>query len=70
MTTYGATAEHRLAMAQLVIDKHIQTDAGGRCTQCGEVEPCSSRQAAHLAFETYGGLPRRRQGAAAPWFDR
>jgi hypothetical protein len=71
MSIYRTGEIHnRLTVAQMVIDKHVAADAGGRCLTCGEVEPCEARRAAHLVFTTYGRLPHRRVGAAMPWFLR
>ncbi len=66
----SALGEHKKVAAQLVIDRHLKTDAGGRCVKCQQPEPCPSRVAAHRTFEMFGGLPRRHPGAAQPWFDR
>ncbi|BCJ70690.1 hypothetical protein CS0771_02340 [Catellatospora sp. IY07-71] len=52
--------------AQAVIDRHLRSDHGGRCVGCGELEPCSQRELAHVALLGHGQLPRRRPLAALP----
>lgn len=53
--------------AQLVIEAHLNSDAGGRCTGCGEIEPCPQRNLAHAALLGHGLLPQRRRAGPSPW---
>lgn len=46
--------------AQSLIDRHVDTNPGGRCRGCGEMAPCPSRHIAHTAFRALGALPHRR----------
>ena len=44
-----------------VIARHLRSDAGGRCLECAELEPCRARNTAHAAlFGHDRQLPRRR----------
>lgn len=46
---------------------HTMGTPAGRCVQCGEMEPCSTRTAAHLVLWLAGRqLPRRIPGNSGP----
>lgn len=45
--------------AQQLIDQHLLSDAGGRCTACGGQEPCFPRSLARTVLLANGRLPRR-----------
>jgi hypothetical protein len=51
-----------LGQVQAELYEHLFVDAGGRCTGCGELEPCRRRYELHQALLRYGCLPRRVPG--------
>lgn len=58
----AASALDALNQAQTELYEHLLADAGGRCTGCGELEPCRRRNALTITILGYGSLPRRRPG--------
>ncbi|MEV4693143.1 hypothetical protein ACGFIP_04525 [Micromonospora zamorensis] len=57
----NGSALHGVEAAHSVIAAHLRCDRGGRCLACGELEPCSQRNTAHVAlFGHDRQLPRRR----------
>lgn len=62
----SAVAIEQLATAQAVVDRHVATDAAGRCSGCGQMPPCDSLCAAERVFAAYGQLPVRRPGLTLP----
>lgn len=58
-TYLAAHVRDQLRQAQRIIELHLG-GSSGRCTACGQVEPCPSRTAATTTFDRYGLLPRRR----------
>jgi hypothetical protein len=58
----AASAVEALEQAQAELYEHLLADAGGRCTSCGEREPCSRRNALNATILDYGQLPKRRPG--------
>lgn len=59
-STEGTRRAHT---AQTAIDSHLVADAAGRCTACGEPEPCSTRRRAYEELFGVGALPQRRPNA-------
>jgi len=56
----NGTALQGAEAARCVIAAHLRSDRGGRCLACGELEPCSQRNTAHVAlFGHDRQLPRR-----------
>ncbi|MFI7209502.1 hypothetical protein [Micromonospora aurantiaca (nom. illeg.)] len=56
----NGTALQSVEAAHRVIAAHLRSDRGGRCLACGELEPCSQRNTAHVAlFGHDRQLPRR-----------
>lgn len=56
----NGTALRGAEAARRVIAAHLRSDCGGRCLACGELEPCSQRNTAHVAlFGHDRQLPRR-----------
>lgn len=63
MATYlGAVALDALEEAQVELERHLVTQADGRCETCEEMEPCRARVRLQAVFALYGRLPRRRPG--------
>ncbi len=63
MTVYlSAVAVDELDQAQAELQRHLTTDAGGRCCTCREIEPCRARNALTATILTYGQLPKRQPG--------
>ncbi len=52
--------------AQHWIDDHVKSTLAGRCSACGEVPPCASRNIAHAVLFGAGILPRRTHRLAFP----
>ena len=48
-----------LDQAQAELYEHLLGDTGGRCTLCGEPEPCRRRNAVTTTILGYGRLPQR-----------
>jgi hypothetical protein len=61
-THSAASVLEELAAAQVALDRHIVTTYG-RCGACGELEPCTTREAAGEVFARYQCLPTRTPGA-------
>ncbi|GLY08612.1 hypothetical protein [Actinoplanes sp. NBRC 101535] len=61
-----AAAREQVEYAQSQLDRHIAPSADGRCSVCGEEDPCSPRRVALRVFGRYGILPRRWPGASRP----
>ena len=63
MGTYLAEAAIQyLDEAQAELERHLVTRPDGRCTSCGGVEPCRTRERLGSVFALYGRLPKRRPG--------
>jgi hypothetical protein len=63
MTVYlSSDVVRRLDQIQDELYLHLTGDGFGRCTSCGEIEPCLSREKLAVAILAYGVLPRRRPG--------
>lgn len=63
MTTYRAShALDDLGQAQAELYDHLFADAGGRCTTCHQMEPCTARTALTAVILSYGRLPKRQPG--------
>lgn len=70
MSAVYVTAE-KLRRATAILEMHLESDRGGRCLGCGEMEPCRGRDAAHEWFAVLGALPQRRRNRLAEgdgWF--
>lgn len=70
MTTVhtGDSVEQDLAQAQRELDQHLAVNRAGRCTTCGENEPCPGRLAASAIFAMHRRLPARVPGLASAGF--
>jgi hypothetical protein len=65
MSVYLATTVRQwLDQAQFLLEQHISRT--GRCTACGEPEPCGTTVEAQKLMARYGRLPRRRPGLTRP----
>ena len=63
MATYlASTGLERLDQAQAELERHLVTGPDGRCSGCGQVEPCAERGRLEAVFALYGQLPKRRPG--------
>jgi hypothetical protein len=64
-TTYISSAvRSELDDAQAELERHIVTEPSGRCSTCGNEEPCLVRIDATRRLLHYGRLPRRKPGMA------
>ena len=63
-TYIGGAALDQVAAAEAELYRHLTTRPDGRCTACGQLEPCDARYRAQAVFLHYGVLPKRRPGAA------
>jgi hypothetical protein len=63
MATY--LADHVRQQLQEELERHLVTGLDGRCTACGDPEPCRRRYELSAAFFACGVLPRRRPSTDA-----
>ncbi len=59
MTVYTSTA---LDYDETELRRHLLATPGGRCTACGEYEPCRQRLELSWQLALLGRLPRRQPG--------
>ncbi len=56
-TYLSGSVIEQLALAQVVIDRHLRG-----CSACHDNQPCEERSAAEAVFSRYGCLPKRKPG--------
>jgi hypothetical protein len=59
-------AEHVRQQLQEELERHLVTGLDGRCTACGNPEPCRRRYELSAAFFACGVLPKRRTRPSLP----